>query len=100
MRVLPKRRACVVSAGSAVGGATPELLAAIDHFGSEARAHLNSAAKLLDATPKDIRPAFLQLPLLRHMLDRMMQPDHDPFRPEVPSRLAVLWRIWRASRAA
>lgn len=81
------------------GRATTELFAALDHLAGEGRAHLNSAARLLKEAPREVRPAFLLLPLLRRALDAMARPDFDPFRARPPSRLRLLWQVWRAARA-
>ncbi|HWW46739.1 MAG TPA: phytoene/squalene synthase family protein [Xanthobacteraceae bacterium] len=82
------------------GRTSPELFAVIDHLAGEAVAHLNSAAKVLQEAPRDVRPAFLQLPLLRRQLDAMARAKYDPFHPVPASRLGILWGIWRAARAA
>lgn len=82
------------------GQATPALFAVIDHVAGEGRGHLASAARLLAEVPRDVRPAFLHLPLLHRALDRIGRRGYDPFRPVPPSRLSVLWQVWRAARAA
>ncbi len=82
------------------GQTTPALFAVIDHLAGEARGHLASAARLLSEVPRDVRPAFLPLPLLRRALDRVGRRGYDPFRPVPPSRLSVLWQVWRAARVA
>jgi phytoene synthase len=82
------------------GHATPALFAAIDHLAGEARGHLASAVRLVAEVPGDVRPAFLQLLVLRRALYRIGRRGYDPFRPALPSRLAVLWHVWRAARAA
>lgn len=82
------------------GTATDSLFAAIDHLAAEGRGHLASTERLVAEVPRDVRPAFLQLPVLRRALDAVGRRGYDPFRPVPLSRLAVLWRVWRAARAA
>lgn len=82
------------------GRTTAELFAVLDHLADEARAHLASATRLLAVVPRDVRPAFLTMPLVRRALEDVGRRGYDPFRPSPPSRLAMLWRVWRAARAA
>jgi phytoene synthase len=82
------------------GKASAELFAAIDHLAGEARAHLASATQLIVEVPRDVRPAFLQLAVVHGALKAVGRRGFDPFRPVPPSRLSVLWRIWRAARAS
>jgi phytoene synthase len=49
--------------------------------------------------PPQVRPVFLPLALVRRDLVRMARADVDPFVPQAPSRLRILWTLWRASRS-
>ncbi len=65
-----------------------------------ARTHRDAALALLAEAPRETRPAFLQLALTDHDLDALGRADRDPFAIyEPPSRLRVLWTLWRASKA-
>jgi phytoene synthase len=77
---------------------TPQLRAALDQLIGEARAHLKTAFELLAEAPREVRPLFLPLALLRHDLKRMSRADCNPFTPRVTSRLRTLWILWRATR--
>jgi phytoene synthase len=77
---------------------TPQLRAALDQLIGEARAHLKTAFELLAGAPRQVRPLFLPLALLRHDIKRMSRADSNPFTPRVTSRLRTLWTLWRASR--
>lgn len=79
-----------------IGKATPEIRAALDEFGQDARQHLDAALELLPAAPEGLRPLFLPLALARRDLGR--PPARDPFQPQPRSHLATLWTLWRASR--
>lgn len=76
------------------GTATPALRELIAHLHGVARARLDAAMALLPSIAPTIRPAFLQLALLRRQLDAGV-PD-DPFRLPERSRLRTLWTMWRA----
>ena len=81
------------------GKQTPKLRAALDQLIGEAQAHLQTALALLATAPPQARPVFLPLALVGRDLERMSQPDKDPFVPQVTSRLRILWTLWRASRS-
>jgi 15-cis-phytoene synthase len=81
------------------GKQTPQARAAIDALLGEARAHLKTAFELLADIPREARPIFLPLALVRRDCKRMSRADSDPFVPRVPSRLRTLWTLWRASRS-
>ena len=81
------------------GKQTPRTRAAIDQLIGEARAHLATAFELLAGVPREARPVFLPLALVRRELQRMSRADADPFVPQPASRLQTLWTLWRASRA-
>jgi 15-cis-phytoene synthase len=81
------------------GKQTPKLRAALDQLIGEAREHLRTALALLENTPPEARPPFLQLSLVAHDLKRMSRADNDPFVPRVTSRFRTLWTLWRASRS-
>jgi 15-cis-phytoene synthase len=81
------------------GKPTPKLRAALDQLIGEAQAHLKTALALLATAPPQARPVFLPLALVERDLERMSQPDKNPFVPQVPSRLRILWTLWQASRS-
>jgi phytoene synthase len=81
------------------GKSTPRSRAAIDHLAGEARKHLDTAFELLTHLPRQVRPIFLPLALVRRELARMARADFDPFVLEPTSRLRTLWTLWRASRS-
>lgn len=81
------------------GKQTPNIRAAIDHLTGEAQRHLDTAFELLAHVPPQVRPVFLPLALVRRDLNRMARADADPFVPRAPSRLRILWTLWRASRS-
>ena len=82
------------------GKQTPSTRAAIDQLVGEAQAHLTTAFELLAGVPREVRPVFLPLALVRRDLKRMSRADTDPFVPQPTSRLRTLWTLWRASRSA
>ncbi|MBX9646815.1 MAG: squalene/phytoene synthase family protein [Xanthobacteraceae bacterium] len=82
------------------GKQTVSTRAAIDQLAGEARAHLTTAFELLAGVPREVRPVFLPLALVRRDLKRLSRADTDPFVPQAPSRLRTLWTLWRASRSA
>jgi len=53
----------------------------------------------LSVVPARVRPVFLPLALARRELRQMARTVGDPFVPNAPSRLRVLWTLWRASRS-
>jgi len=81
------------------GKQTPQARAAIDQLAGDARKHLGTALELLTHVPPQVRSVFLPLALVRGDLKRFSRADFDPFGPQVPSRFATLWTLWRASRS-
>jgi phytoene synthase len=81
------------------GKQTPQARAAIDQLIGEARGHLKTAFELLADIPREARPIFLTLALVRRDLKRISRADSDPFVPRTNSRLQTLWTLWRASRS-
>jgi phytoene synthase len=81
------------------GKQTPSLRASLDQLLGEAREHLTTAFTLLARAPPEVRPLFLPLALVRRDLARMLRADSDPFMRDAPSRLRILWTLWRASRS-
>ena len=81
------------------GKPTPKLRAAFAQLISDGQRHLATAFTLLESVPPEVRPVFLPLALVSRDLDRMLRADADPFVPQPPSRLRILWTLWRASRS-
>ena len=81
------------------GRQTPNVRAAIDQLIGEARRHLQTAEALLAQVPSRVRPVFLPLAQVRRDLKRMSRADNDPFILRIPSRISILWTLWRASRS-
>ena len=81
------------------GKQTPQARAAIDQLIAEAHGHLKTALELLVGVPREVRPVFLPLALVRRDLKLLSRADSDPFVPRTPSRLRTLWTLWRASRS-
>lgn len=82
------------------GRATPAVRAALQELAAAARGHLDVVRAGIANLPATVAPAFLHLAPLRHRLDRLTRPGHDPFQaPVAVSPLADQWRIWRAARA-
>jgi len=82
------------------GRQTPQARAAIDELTGSARQHLDTALALLGDVPKQLRPIFLPLAIVRRDLERLSRADNDPFVPRLRSRFSTLWLTWRASRSA
>ena len=82
------------------GKQTPSAGAAIGQLVGEANRHLEMAFSLLASAPPSVRRIFLPLAVVRRDLKRMSCTDSDPFVPHAPSRLSILWTLWRASRKA
>ncbi len=76
------------------GTATSALRELIAHLHGVARARLDAAMARLPSIAPTIRPALLQLALLRRQLDAGV--PNDPFRLPERSRLRTLWTMWRA----
>lgn len=81
------------------GKETPKLRAVLNQLIAEAQQHLKTAFALLASVPREARPIFLPLALVRRDLQRMSRADNDPFMPHVTSRFRTLWTLWRASRS-
>jgi phytoene synthase len=81
------------------GKQTPQARAAIDQLIGEAGEHLTTAFALLANAPREVRPIFLPLALVRRDLKRMSRADSDPFVPLMTSRFRTLWTLWRAARS-
>ncbi len=81
------------------GVETPMLRAALDHFIDDAMAHLDAAMTELAGIAPVVRRAFVQLAFTRRRLERWQQSNDRLFALQPPSRLAVLWTLWRASRS-
>jgi phytoene synthase len=81
------------------GKPTQGTRAAVGQLIGEAQKHLATAFDLLAHVPPQVRPVFLPLALVRRELQRLSRTDADPFVPQVPSRLRILWTLWRASRS-
>ena len=78
----------------------PQVRAAIDQLVGEANGHMKTALSLLNSVPREVRPLFLPLALVRRDLARMSRADHDPFVQHATSRFRMLWTLWRASRSS
>jgi phytoene synthase len=81
------------------GKQTPTVCAALEQLTGEGQAHVETALSLLESAPPEARPVFLPLALVSRDLTRMSRADSNPFVPYVPSRLRILWTLWRASRS-
>lgn len=81
------------------GRSTPQLQTAIRVLAEVARSHRDKASDLLIAVPADAKRVFLPLALVRRALDPTNMPAQNPFAPVLPSRLRVLWMLWRASKS-
>ena len=76
------------------------LVSALRELRDHARRQLETAREPLAALPHRLIPALLPAALVRLYLDRMDQPDYDPFVTpvEVP-QWRRQWALWRAARA-
>src|SRR5262249_1726324 len=81
------------------GRQTPQARAAVDQLAGEASKHLKTAMGLLADVPREVRPAFLPLALVRRDLKRLSRRDFDPFVLRRTPRFRMLWTLWRASRS-
>ncbi|MDB5653690.1 MAG: Phytoene synthase [Tardiphaga sp.] len=79
------------------GQPTPPIRATLDQLISGAQEQLATAMALLPQMPAEARRAFLPLALVARELERVSAGGHDPFELHVPSRLRILWTLWRAS---
>ena len=82
------------------GKQTPQARAAVDQLVGEAGRHLKTAQALLADVPREVRPAFLPLALVRRDIKRMERRDNDPFMLRRVPRFRMLWALWLASRSA
>jgi phytoene synthase len=82
-----------------LGKPTPAIRGALDQLIEGARTQLATAQSLLPQVPVEARCAFLPFALVAQELDRMAHAETDPFAIHVPSRLRILWTLWRASRS-
>ena len=81
------------------GKQTPQARAAVDQLVDEARKHVKTAMALLADAPREVRPAFLPLALVRRDIKRLERRDTDPFALRRMPRFRMLWALWRASRS-
>ena len=70
---------------------------ALTHLRREARSQLDQVLAMLNDAPREVGPAFLPLSQVERTLKRLETAD--PLDPPMMSRLAVLWTMWRASKA-
>jgi 15-cis-phytoene synthase len=76
------------------------LVSALLELRGYARRQLETAREPLAALPTRLIPALLPVALVRLYLDRMDQPDYDPFVTPVDApQWRRQWVLWRASRA-
>ena len=80
------------------GQETATLRAARDEVLAVAAAHLDQAMALLADAPAAARPVFLPLAMVRRERERLARTGVFTL-PEIPSRLRVLWTLWRASKS-
>jgi phytoene synthase len=80
------------------GKPTSELNIALTYIRHTAQEHLNAARKLLAKSDSELALAFLPLVLTQKSLRQMERAEFDPFRRSQPSRLSILWTLWRAAR--
>lgn len=75
------------------GRISPGLRAVLAYLANEAEPKL----AVLGEVPASMRPALLSLAWARGVVARLRRVDFDPFSLELPSRLAVLWTMWRGA---
>jgi phytoene synthase len=63
----------------------------------EARGHLDRVCAAIAGLPPQLIPAMLPLAMVRWFLASAEREHADPLRPPLPSRLVVLWKLWRAA---
>lgn len=81
------------------GKENPKVRAALDDLLGDARGHLDTALRLLESVPPEVRSVFLPLALVARDLRRMSRADTNLLTPLTTSRLRTLWILWRASRS-
>lgn len=75
-----------------------ELRAALAEMRLHIRGHLTAAHDLVAASPAAILPAFLQLSLVRPLLQKMERRGYRPFDMTEITQWRRQWTLWRASR--
>ena len=79
---------------------TPSILEALAEMRTIARHHLNRAREEIKPLPYGLFPIFLTLTNIEPILRSMEKKESDPFATVIePSRLGLLFRFWRASKA-
>jgi len=81
------------------GHGTPALQVVLDRLGGEAQSALDAAMDLLCSVPEETSRAFISLTLVQRSLQQIGLHEENPFARTAPSRLRILWTLWRASRA-
>jgi 15-cis-phytoene synthase len=76
------------------GRTTDGLRAVLAYLAGEADKHLD----VVRTVSLGAHPELLALALTTKTLGRLRRVDFDPFRLQPPSRLAVLWTLWRTAR--
>ncbi|MGY4308568.1 phytoene synthase [Bradyrhizobium sp. USDA 4369] len=80
--------------------ATPAIQAMLTELRDQARQHLDHTLELAREAPGGVRPVLLPLALVsRDLMRAERRIDADPFQPQLRSRLATLWTLWRAARS-
>ncbi len=78
---------------------TPAISAALSEMRTLVRQHLDQVRHHVKALSPELVPAFLSLTSIEPVLRAMDKPNYDPFKSVIePSRLALIYRYWRASR--
>ena len=81
--------------------ATPVIRAMLAELRGQARQHLDNTLELAREAPGGVRPVLLPLALVsRDLVRAERRIDADPFQPQLRSRLATLWTLWRAARSS
>ena len=75
---------------------TPGLGEVLAHLRNEAHRQVAAALAIVAQLPAAARPAFLPLALVKPYLAWL--DNASPFDPPAPSRLRILWTLWRAAR--
>jgi 15-cis-phytoene synthase len=83
------------------GQTTPLLRETLAEMRNRVRGHLMETRRLIATVSPEIAPAFLHVGLVEPYLERMEQPDYDPFRTIVDiGELKRIYVMWRQSRMA